>query len=64
LSVRELKTLMEYIDSKIRKLQEELEHLEDLKAWSSSILVYSVLCAGFGSALLASLLLYEKKSRV
>jgi len=31
LSVRELKTLMEYIDSKIRKLQEELEHLEDLK---------------------------------
>lgn len=32
--------------------------------WSSSILVYSVLCAGFGSALLASLLLYEKKSRV
>jgi hypothetical protein len=29
--VRELKTIMDYVDSKIRKLQDEIEHLQMLR---------------------------------
>ena len=31
MSVRELKTIMDYVDSKIRKLQDEIEYLKILK---------------------------------
>ena len=31
MSVRELKTIMDYVDSKIRKLQDEIEYLKMLR---------------------------------